>query len=341
MKISSNLRRWLKVNMFPLMVMWDLAIRGAFWAEVSSVYTGIRRHQLDNELGRGEYFIRRHIHMLEKGLSMRPRRETFAEGYICELVKRSGMAIASDALDSETEKWVRDVLDAYFEATSTSPSTILAAARRMYDQYRVPARSEGRLAPRPVGGVEVDPDIPTFAQLVSLTSARESVRWFQQMPVEREVVNAAVRVALESPSACNRLPYRFYVLDSPESAQQVASLVGGTAGYLANIQSLIAVVGDLSAYAHSRDRHLIYVDSGLSVMSLLLGFQAQGVSTCCINWPDLREPDRKISKILGLTSSQRTVMLVAYGYADPQGLVPSSGKRLVASNTSYAGSDNK
>ncbi|WP_081906660.1 MULTISPECIES: nitroreductase family protein [Actinomycetes] len=341
MKVSSNLRRWLKVNMFPLMVLWDIVIRGAFWAEVSSVYMGIRRHQRDNELGRGEYFVRRHIHMLEKGLSMRPRRDTFAEGYIRDLVRRSGMAIVSGALDSETERWVRDVLDAYFDATAASPSTILASAREMYEQYRIPGSTEERLAPRPVGGVEAGGDLPTLAQLVSLTSARESVRWFEQTPVDREVVNAAVRVALESPSACNRLPYRFYVLDSPEGAQQVANLVGGTAGYLSNIQSLIAVVGDLSAYAHSRDRHLIYVDSGLSVMSLLLGFQAQGVSTCCINWPDLREPDRKISKLLGLTSSQRTVMLVAYGYADPEGLVPSSGKRLVASNMSYAGLGNQ
>src|SRR5690606_37757702 len=107
-------------------------------------------------------------------------------------------------------------------------------------------------------------------------------------------------LAVAAPTACNRVPYRFLVFDDPEQAQRVAKIAGGTTGYADNIPALAVLVGDLSAYVDERDRHLIYIDGSLATMNFLLGLQAQGLASCCINWPDVRRRERKMSELLGL-----------------------------------------
>jgi len=100
----------------------------------------------------------------------------------------------------------------------------------------------------------------------------------------------------------------------------------GTGGYAHQVPSIVVVVGDLSAFFHERDRHLIYIDSSLAAMAFVLGLEAQGVASCMINWPDIPERDARMRKLLGLANTERVIMLIAYGYADPERLVPFSAK---------------
>ncbi len=133
--------------------------------------------------------------------------------------------------------------------------------------------------------------------------------------------------------------YRFVVVDDRDTIRRIADIPpGGTAGYAQNLVGLVVVVGDLSAYAHSRDRHLIYVDSSLASMGFLMAMQAQGLSTCCINWPDSAAADSRIAQILGLERYERTVMLIAYGRALPDAWFPAreSGTWIRSDNSSAA-----
>ena len=90
---------------------------------------------------------------------------------------------------------------------------------------------------------------------------------------------------------------------------------------------IIAVVGDLSSYPAERDRHVIYIDGSLVTMQLMLALETLGLSTCAINWPDVENREQKLDKLLNLNKYERTIMLLAVGYADPQGGIPFSQKK--------------
>jgi nitroreductase len=149
------------------------------------------------------------------------------------------------------------------------------------------------------------------------------------------VIDKAVQIAAESPSACNRQPFEFRVFDDPELVQQVAEVPMGTGGYVHNIPCVAVLVGDLSAFFDERDRHLIYIDGCLAAMAFVLGLESQGVATCCINWPDIREREERMQQLLGLKQHERPVMLIAIGYADPNGKAPFSARRRLEDVRSY------
>ena len=70
-------------------------------------------------------------------------------------------------------------------------------------------------------------------------------------------------------------------------------------------------------------------------MGFQFGLEVQGLSSCCINWPDLESRERAIEKLLGLNIYQRVIMLIALGYPDDQAMVPYSQKKAMNEIRSY------
>ena len=161
------------------------------------------------------------------------------------------------------------------------------------------------------------------------------MRWFSDREVAREKVDAAVSVAAEAPTACNRQPYRFAIFDNQVDVQAVAEIPMGTRGFRSQIPGIIVVIGDLSAFFDVRDRHLIYIDSCLASMGLLLALETQGISSCVINWPDMPDREQRMRELLGLAEHERVIMLIAYGYPLEDGLAPFSAKAPLSEARSY------
>jgi nitroreductase len=262
---------------------------------------------------------------------MQPRRETFGAGYINMVLSRLKRGLELGALGDETIAWARDVLDGYFDATATSTDMSIAKARALYRRIDLSSAAPycGPALPLPPAAA-FDPEM-----IEALASHRRSVRWYDKRPVPREIVDRAVRVAMEAPTACNRVPYQIRIFDDPIDARRVASIAGGTTGYVQNLQAVAVIVGDLAAYGEERDRHLIYIDGSLAAMGLIYALESSGVASCCINWPDIKSSEEQMANLIGLAPYERVVMLVAFGYADPQGLAPASPKLALDEVRSY------
>ncbi len=120
------------------------------------------------------------------------------------------------------------------------------------------------------------------------------------------------------------------MFDDREKVELVASLPGGTVGFAHNFPVVIAIIGELRNFYGERDRHLIYVDASLAAMSVVLAAETLGLATCCINWPDIEEAERRAEQVLQLEPDQRPVMFMAMGYPDPEGMVAYSQKKPLA-----------
>src|SRR5690606_8912474 len=167
----------------------------------------------------------------------------------------------------------------------------------------------------------------SYESLELLAQQRRSVRWSEQKPVERELIDKALLVARQAPTACNRIPYEFRVFDDPTLARAIAAIPFGAAGYGENVPAIAVVVGKLESYFSPRDRHAIYVDSSLASMQFILALETLGLSSSVINWPDFEPLEAKMQRRLSLDTSDRVIMLIGFGYAHEEGLVPYSAKK--------------
>jgi nitroreductase len=298
-----------------------------FNREQSAVLRGRRDYYRNKRRDRLSHVeLRRNVHRLEKGLIMRPRRDVFARDYIGETIEFYADAVIQDrtapgSMEQSELAWAHDVLTEYFSVAVGDDATI-ETARRRFDQL---AYTRGYTGKIPRG--KHDRSTISYEELAELASQRRSVRWFEQRSVPRELIDRALLVGRQAPTACNRLPYEFLIFDDPELTRRVASIPFGAAGYDHNIPTLAVVVGKLSSYFSPRDRHAIYVDGSLAAMSFIFALETLGLSSCIINWPDFEPLERKMQKTLGLDLTDRVVMLIAIGYAHPEGMVPFSQKK--------------
>jgi nitroreductase len=301
----------------------------SFARESRGVLFGVHKHLAKTrDLEAEAYTLRRNVHRIEKGLLMRPRRDVFAVEYIGETVNCFGRVVEASAGKRADEiaqlSWAHGVLKQYFALSGKHESVEAARQRFEAIDYAPAAAANAQLAYRQWASEEPSVDYESFWQLAQ---RRKSVRWYQQRAVPRELIDKAISAAGFAPSACNRQPFEFLVFDTPESVQKVAAVPMGTKGYAENIPAIIVLVGKLSAFFSERDRHLIYIDGALAAMSFVLALETLGLSSCCINWPEIDEKERQLADLLQLEPDERPVMLIAVGYADPEGLVATSQRK--------------
>ncbi|WP_244325647.1 nitroreductase family protein [Shewanella aestuarii] len=259
---------------------------------------------------------------------MQPRRAVFAEDFIIETVRCYAQCVSAEKVCNQELKWAGDVLNCYFSVVSHTTN--------IADAYQIFSQASGYCKSSDINKAALS--IPYQYQQINqaqintdsftdLCLQRRAVRWFTQQLVQDSDINRAIEIASLAPSACNRQPFEFFVANDKTLAPSIAKYAGGTAGFADNIPCVIVVVGDLSAYPEERDRHVIYIDGSLAAMQLMLALETMGLSSCPINWPDLDVPEQKMAKRLGLKSYERPIMLIAVGYAKPDGMIPFSQKK--------------
>jgi len=283
--------------------------------------------------GSSNPLLRRNIHRLEKGLIMQPRRTVFALDYI-EETQRVFSSVWQTNVHLQEVFWAKDVLDEYYQTVNLEHNHLLKyLANEFYEIIEHAPQKENACIPY------VNDQLPelkiSYQQLSEFMKIRRSTRWFKNKNVCHEKIKQAVTIASQAPSACNRQPYQFYVIDQEPLLSQVSQLAVGAGGFADNIPCLIAVVGDYSNYEHVKDRHVIYIDASLASMQFMQALPTLGLSSCPLNWPELKVLDKKITELLMLKPYQKTVMLIAVGEADPKGGIPYSQKKTAEQLTSF------
>jgi nitroreductase len=282
-----------------------------------------------NKARRSRTELRRNVHRLEKGILMQPRRAVFALDYLIETIEFYERAVAQidcgNSADDGELVWAYGVLNAYFSVVDHEHPTVKKALERFNRTLSIHRPDDDRKIP--YARAHGTRSTARYDDLLTLAQQRRSVRWFEQRSVPRELIDQALLVGRQSPSACNRLPYEFRIFDDPEMVRKVAAIPFGSAGYAHQIPTIAVVVGRLNHYFSPRDRHVIYVDSALACMPFMLALETLGLGSSVINWPDFEPLERKIQSTLHLDADERVIMLIAIGYPDPNGLVAYSEKK--------------
>jgi nitroreductase len=295
----------------------------SFSREMQSVFKGKKEYlkRMHNQKA-NPFKLRREIHRIEKGLTTENRKDAFALSFILETVECYQNTYKE--LPKNNLEWAHNVLVVYFDVVDSQDANFIMAKKifsKLKDEKvlkvgRVPFKNE---------------DLPnlsiSFDQFRNLCERRHSVRWFTKEKVPIDLISKAVKAGAESPSACNRQPFEVLYFDDDKMLKQLTKLPMGIKTYGHNIPGLALLVGDLSAYFDERDRHLIYIDASLFAMSFALALEAQGISTCFINWPDIETREKQLYELLDLPPNKRGIFFIAIGYAKEGGGIPYSEKK--------------
>lgn len=326
MKNKLDYQVLLLLSRIPFLIpFYYAALSKSFHREYRGVINGRLKNRQEIHSKQGtQYRLRRHIHGLEKGLMMVPRRAIFGVDYIEETVSCLDQASRNQEISHPLEiKWAHDTLTEYFSVVASHP--VIDKARQRFENISISHQSDTFCVPYKRDLAEALS--VSYQQLYSLAVRRKSVRWYLQQPVPRELIDKAILVASHSPSACNRQPYEFRIFDDPLLVSQLVSLPSGTRGFQDNIPVVAVVVGSLRAYANEWDRHLIYIDGALASMSFMLALETLGLSSCPLNWPDIGTLEKKMASLLNLEPDERVIMLISIGYPHPDRLVAYSQKK--------------
>ena len=279
--------------------------------------------------------LRRSIHVLEKGLCFPNRKKIFGLKFIGPAVDLYSEALANSEVSKSELKWAADVLNKYFKAVDHKVPEIEEAHKKFISLPSAESSDAHTFSPYK------EMDIPSYAkrfepseiaaldQFHELCRSRRSHRHFKKEPVPLETVRHAITAALESPSACNRQPFDYYMATEPEMIQEICTLPLGVRGYGDQLPALIVVVGNLGCYDETRDHHLIYIDAALATMTMMLALTSSGLGSVPINWPDIPEKHEQMRELLNLKPWQVPIMLVGLGVPDPDTMIAYSSKRSV------------
>jgi nitroreductase len=317
--------------------MYYMLFSTSFYREHRAVLAGRAKYLKDLKSKESNYFrLVRNTHRIEKGLLMRPRRPIFARDYIEETMDSfEGIWRNNNVekIDNPQFKWFYDVLKEYFDNIGYDYRINIQKDRflKLIENSEILNKEDYVSIPY---HRSIDSQI-TYSEFFKLLKQRRSVRWFLKKKVPRETIDNAVLAACQAPSACNRQPFFYKIIDDPILIKEFVGIPMGTAGYSNSIQTFVIVVGNLDAYYSERDRHLIYIDASLANMNFMLALETLGLSSCPINWPDIEKKEKQMDKILNLKPYQRPIMCIAIGYPDPEGMVAFSEKRNLDNIRSY------
>jgi nitroreductase len=179
---------------------------------------------------------------------------------------------------------------------------------------------------------------------------RRSVRRFDpEVKISREELTEILRLATLAPSAANLQPWRFLVIDSPDLKQKLLPIALNQQQII-EASAVIAVLGDLEnirmaekIYALAVDagfmpadtaksfierytrmystmppeavRQIVYSDSGMVSMQLMLVARAKGYDTVPMGGYD----QQKFMKTFGISERYVPIMLIAIGKAAKPG----------------------
>ncbi len=138
---------------------------------------------------------------------------------------------------------------------------------------------------------------------------RRSVREYESRPVELEKIQVCLEAARWAPSASNKQPWHFLVIQDPDICSKLGQ-IHPYGKFLAEAPVNLIVLGDTEVH----EKYFLS-DSAVACQNFLLAAYAQGLSTC---WTGAYKTsfEGEIKTLLGIPPHYHITAVVAVGYSN-------------------------
>lgn len=159
--------------------------------------------------------------------------------------------------------------------------------------------------------------------------SRHSLREFKNEIVSDVVIERAVKLAMKTPSVCNRQAWGIYHASDQELKDIVLTYQAGNKPFGSSIPNLMVIATDLKAFFSGSEHYQHWIDGGLLSMSLMYAFHSLGVATCALNWSQTPVNDKALRKYLNIKPHNTIIMILAIGYPNVTNKVCVSARRPI------------
>lgn len=172
--------------------------------------------------------------------------------------------------------------------------------------------------------------------VIDCIMTRASVREYQDRPVEKDKVEKMLRAGMAAPTAMNRQPWHFVVVDDRTLLDSLAT-ANPYAGMAAKAPLAIVVCGDMTKAIEGNGRNFWIQDASAATENILLAAHAMGLGAVWTGTYPAEERCEAVRRILRLPDSLIPLNTLVVGY--PAGETQPKDKWL-PENISYNGFGN-
>lgn len=164
-----------------------------------------------------------------------------------------------------------------------------------------------------------------YPQFFDLVSRRYSCRGYDDSPVSREMLMAIVETGRLAQSACNRQPWKFLVIDTPELREQVTKCYERE--WAREARAFIVALGNSSeAWVRPCDGHNgMDVDVAIACENMCLAAASLGLGACWIGNFDVET----LRCTLDIPAEWSPVAIISIGYPKPSQVVPEKKRKNI------------
>ncbi len=151
-------------------------------------------------------------------------------------------------------------------------------------------------------------------ELKEAIEKRRSIRHFAEGKIiDKEIIKDVLRSAMYAPSAVNKKPWRFIVVEDREIMDKLNE-AHNHAHFLAEASCAIIVCGDVNESYKSFGNDYWQIDCSAATQNMLLAIHDKGLGACWCGLAPSEDKIKKFQEILGLPEHIKPFSLNAVGY---------------------------
>lgn len=143
--------------------------------------------------------------------------------------------------------------------------------------------------------------------------SRHSARHFSKKVIERSVVEEAVNLANNAPTACNRQPIRIYCALGKDNASRVNNYLSGNRSFTDDVENFVVLTSERS-YFSGREQYQWYINGGIYLAYLSIALHSLGIGNCIMQWVAFNKGEKDLKALLGIAKTESIIAVMAIGY---------------------------
>lgn len=173
------------------------------------------------------------------------------------------------------------------------------------------------------------------ANFAEFSGSRSSIRNYSPIEVPIDLINKAVSLARNTPSACNRQTVRVHVYSDKEVIRKLLEAQGGNRGFGHLANKLIIVTAELGVFHGLFERNQAYVDGGMWAMNLLFALHHYKIAACSLNCSSSPQKDDIYWQVGNIPKSENFIMMISCGFIPDKFKIASSARYPVETIASF------
>ncbi len=315
-------------------------IKKQFLIEAIGFYQSLSRHNAsihtDDSISKMQYTLLRENHVIEKGLSMRNPRKGFGQQKVLALLGRLKKYIKLYAeKDNAFLEYPLSTIASYIEYTKRQGIEIPVIEK---EYTALLASTKQKEIKAHYGIKEIQKDFllrECKKDFASLLYNRHSIRYFSKAEISTKLLNEALTLAQQTPSACNRQGWLTHIFLGKESIRLI-QWQGGANGFEYEISCSILVTANLNAFLHY-EVHQAYVDGGLYAMNLINALSSLGLGTIPLSCGFRIQKTVTLYKEFAIPENEVPILIIGVGHLpDTFKVAVSTRKKIAITNTYHS-----